>query len=80
MNRRRIGPRTCVIIGPRLKKFSDLHGQKKRSAEFAQVCPPVRDGRLAPSSPSPHTPKNPNADGTPRYQGTTDISDDFDAV
>ena len=68
---------TCVIIDT-LKKFTDLM-DKKRSSEFAQVCRRyvMAAGTIVALG---HTAKNPNADGTPRYQGTTDILEDFDAV
>lgn len=68
---------TCVIIDT-LKKFTDLM-DKKRSSEFAQVCRQyvMAGGTVVALG---HTAKNPNADGTPRYQGTTDILEDFDAV
>lgn len=68
---------TCVIIDT-LKKFSDLM-DKKRTSAFAQVCRQyvMAGGTVVALG---HTAKNPNADGTPRYQGTTDILEDFDAV
>jgi hypothetical protein len=68
---------TCVVIDT-LKKFTDLM-DKKRTSEFAQVCRQyvMAGGTIVALG---HTAKNPNADGTPRYQGTTDIYEDFDAV
>ncbi len=67
----------CVAIDT-LKKFTDLM-DKKRSSEFAQACRQfvMAGGTIVALG---HTAKNPNADGTPRYQGTTDILEDFDAV
>lgn len=67
----------CIVLDT-LKKFTDLM-DKKRSAEFAQVC------RLFVSAGGTiisiaHTTKNSNADGTPRYQGTTDMLEDGDAT
>ncbi len=68
---------TCVIIDT-LKKFTDLM-DKKRSSDFARVCRQftMAGGTVVALG---HTAKNPNADGSPRYQGTTDILEDFDAV
>lgn len=68
---------TCVIIDT-LKKFTDLM-HKTRTSEFAQICRRyvMAGGTIIALG---HTTKNPNADGTPRYQGTTDILDDFDSV
>lgn len=67
----------CLVLDT-LKKFTDLM-DKKRSAEFAQIC------RLFVSAGGTiisiaHTTKNSNADGTPRYQGTTDMLEDSDAA
>lgn len=68
---------TCVVIDT-LKKFTDLM-DKRRTSEFAQVCRRyvMAGGTIVALG---HTAKNPNSDGTPRYQGTTDILEDFDAV
>ena len=68
---------TLVAIDT-LKKFTDLM-DKRRASEFAQACRRyvMAGGTIVALG---HTAKNPNADGTPRYQGTTDILDDFDAV
>lgn len=68
---------TCIIIDT-LKKFTDLM-DKKRSSEFAQICRQyvMAGGTILALG---HTTKRPNADGTPQYQGTTDILEDFDAV
>jgi len=68
---------TCVVLDT-MKKFTDLM-DKKRSSEFAQVCRQyvMAAGTIVALG---HTAKNPNADGSPRYQGTTDILEDFDAV
>lgn len=67
----------CVTIDT-LKKFTDLM-DKKRCSEFNQV---LRQYAMAGGTivALGHTTKNPNADGTPRYQGTSDVLDDFDAV
>ena len=67
----------CLVLDT-LKKFTDLM-DKRRSAEFAQIC------RLFVSAGGTiislaHTTKNSNADGTPRYQGTTDMLEDSDAT
>jgi hypothetical protein len=67
-----------VVVLDTLKKFTDLM-DKKRSAEFAQTC------RLFVSAGGTiisigHTTKNSNNDGTPRYQGTTDMLEDGDAT
>lgn len=68
---------TCIVLDT-MKKFTDLM-DKKRSSEFAQVCRQyvMASGTIVALG---HTAKNPNADGSPRYQGTTDILEDFDAV
>lgn len=70
--------RGTVVVIDTLKKFANLM-DKGRSSEFAQVC---RDYVMAGGTiiALGHTAKNPNSDGTPRYQGTTDILEDFDAV
>lgn len=67
-----------VIIVDTLKKFTDPM-DKKRSSEFAQVCRQyvTAGGTIIALG---HTRKNPKADGTAQYQGTTDILEDFDAV
>ena len=68
---------TCVIIDT-LKKFTPLNDKKLTSA-FADACRQyVMDGGTILAL--GHTTKSPNADGTPRYTGTTDILEDFDAV
>lgn len=68
---------TCVVIDT-MKKFTDLM-DKKRTSETAQICRQYVSvgGSVIGLG---HTTKNPNADGTPRYQGGTDILDDFDCV
>jgi hypothetical protein len=70
--------RGTVVIIDTLKKFTNLM-DKGRSSEFANVC---RDYVAAGGTiiALGHTAKNKNADGSPRYQGTTDILEDFDAV
>lgn len=70
--------RGTVVIIDTLKKFTNLM-DKGRSSEFAQVC---REYVLAGGTiiALGHTAKSRNPDGTPRYQGTTDILEDFDAV
>ncbi|PVM76377.1 hypothetical protein [Caulobacter radicis] len=70
--------RSWPIIIDTLKKFTDLM-DKKRSSEFAQICRQyvMAGGTILALG---HTTKRPNADGTPQYQGTTDILEDFDAV
>lgn len=67
----------CVVIDT-LKKFTDLM-DKKRSSQFARICRQfvMAGGTIVALG---HTAKNPNSDGSPRYQGTTDILEDFDAV
>lgn len=66
-----------IIIIDTLKKFTNLM-DKGRSSEFAQVCREfvMMGGTIIALG---HTAKTPNADGSPRYQGTTDILEDFDA-
>lgn len=68
---------TCVIIDT-LKKFTPLNDKKLTSA-FAEACRQyvVGGGTILALG---HTTKSPNADGSPRYTGTTDILEDFDAV
>ncbi len=68
---------TCVIIDT-LKKFTPLN-DKKLTSVFAEACRQyvVGGGTILALG---HTTKSPNADGTPRYTGTTDILEDFDAV
>lgn len=68
---------TCVIIDT-LKKFTDLM-DKKRTREFADGCRRyvMAGGTIVALG---HTAKNPNADGSLRYQGGTDVLEDFDAV
>lgn len=68
---------TCIIIDT-LKKFIDLM-DKRRSSDFAQV---VRQFTMCGGTVVAlgHTTKKPNSDGTPLFQGTTDIRDDFDSV
>lgn len=70
--------RGSVVFIDVLKKFTNLM-DKGRSSEFAQVC---REFVMAGGTifALGHTAKSPNPDGTPRYQGTTDILEDFDAV
>jgi hypothetical protein len=70
--------RGSVVIIDTLKKFTNLM-DKGRSSEFAQVCREfvMMGGTIFALG---HTAKTPNPDGTPRYQGTTDILEDFDAV
>lgn len=68
---------TCIVIDT-LKKFTDLM-DKKRTSQFADVCRHyvMAGGTIIALG---HTTKRPKADGTPQYQGTTDILEDFDAV
>lgn len=68
---------SCIIIDT-LKKFTDpMH--KSRVSEFTQVCREyvMAGGTILALG---HTAKNRNPDGTLRYQGTTDVIDDFDAA
>lgn len=67
-----------VVVIDTLKKFANLM-DKKNSTEFSQVCRQftVAGGTIIALG---HTTKHSNEDGTPRYQGTTDILEDFDAV
>lgn len=72
-----VANQSCIIIDT-LKKFTPLN-DKRLSSEFAEACRQyVLDGGTILAL--GHTTKNPNADGTPRYTGTTDILEDFDAV
>ena len=67
-----------VIIIDTLKKVTDPMC-KKSSSDFGQRCREyvMAGGTIIALG---HTRKNPKADGTPQYQGTTDILEDFDAV
>lgn len=70
--------RGTLILIDTLKKFTDPMDKKQNSA-FAQVCRQyvMAGGTIIALG---HTRKTPKADGTPQYQGTTDILEDFDAV
>ncbi|WP_295207198.1 AAA family ATPase [uncultured Brevundimonas sp.] len=70
--------RGSVVIIDTLKKFTNLM-DKARSSSFANVCREyvMAGGTIIALG---HTAKNRNADGTLRYQGTTDILEDFDAA
>lgn len=70
--------RGTVVVIDTLKKFTNLM-DKGRSSSFAQVGREyvMAGGTIIALG---HTAKNRNADGTIRYQGTTDIIEDFDAV
>lgn len=70
--------RGTLIVIDTLKKFSDPMS-KKDNSEFAQVCRQyvMAGGTILALG---HTRKNSKSDGTPQYQGTTDIMEDFDAV
>lgn len=70
--------RGSVVIIDTVKKVTNLM-DKARSSEFGQVCRAcvMAGGTVVGLG---HTAKSPNSDGTPRYQGTTDILEDFDAV
>lgn len=67
-----------VFVIDTVKKVANLM-DKGRSSEFGQVCREavMGGGTIIGLG---HTAKNPNPDGSPRYQGTTDILEDFDAV
>ena len=68
---------SCIIIDV-LKRFTPLN-DKKLTTEFAEACRQfvMAGGTILALG---HTTKSPNPDGTPRYAGTTDILEDFDAV
>lgn len=68
---------TCVVIDT-AKKFVDLMS-KKDSSQFGKRC---REYTLAGGTVIliAHTAKNRNADGSLRYQGTTDFREDCDAM
>jgi len=70
--------RGSLIILDTVKKFVSLMDKSKASA-FAQVCRQVvmKGGTILGLA---HTTKNPNANGSFRYAGTTDLVDDFDAA
>ena len=70
--------RGTLIIIDTLKKFTDPMN-KKNSSDFGQICRQyvMAGGTIVALG---HTRKNPKADGTPQYQGTTDVLEDFDAV
>jgi hypothetical protein len=67
-----------IVVIDTLKKFTNLM-DKAMVTDFAQVCREfvLAGGTLIALG---HTTKNPFPDGTPKYQGTTDILEDFDAV
>jgi len=70
--------RGVLIIIDTVKKFAHLMDKKESSAmaqAFRQVA--MKGGSVLGLA---HTTKNPNADGTPRYAGTSDLVDDADAV
>jgi hypothetical protein len=68
---------TLIIIDT-YKKFTDLM-DKKRTSALNQICRQyvLAGGTVVALG---HTTKHPGADGTPRYQGGTDVLEDFDAV
>ncbi len=68
---------SCIVIDV-LKRFTPLN-DKKLTTEFAEACRQfvMAGGTILGLG---HTTKSPNPDGTPRYAGTTDILEDFDAV
>lgn len=67
-----------VVIIDTLKKFTNLMDK----AETSRIAQLFREFALANGTiiALGHTAKYPKPDGTPRYQGTTDILEDFDAV
>lgn len=70
--------RGTLIILDTVKKFVSLMDKSKASA-FTQACRQVvmRGGAILGLA---HTTKSPNANGSQRYAGTTDMVDDFDAA
>ena len=70
--------RGVLIIIDTAKKFTSLM-DKNRVSAFTQSCRMVvmEGGTILMFA---HTAKNPNADGTLRYSGTTDMVDDADAM
>lgn len=70
--------RGTLIILDTVKKFVSLMDKGKASA-FTQACRQVvmRGGTILGLA---HTTKSPNANGSQRYAGTTDMVDDFDAA
>lgn len=70
--------RGTVVIIDTLKKFASLM-DKGQASSFANVCREyvMSGGTIVALG---HTAKNRNADGSVRYQGTTDILEDFDAA
>ncbi|WP_162238758.1 hypothetical protein [Brevundimonas sp. Leaf363] len=70
--------RGTVVIIDTVKKFANLM-DKNSSSTLGDVCRQyvLAGGTVVGLG---HTRKNPKADGTPQYQGTTDILEDFDAV
>ncbi len=70
--------RGSLIILDTVKKFVSLMDKSKASA-FTQACRQVamRGGTILGLA---HTTKSPNANGSQRYAGTTDMVDDFDAA
>lgn len=67
-----------VVAIDTLKKFTNVM-DKARTADFNDVC---REFALAGGTiiALGHTTKNANPDGSPKYQGTTDVVEDYDAV
>ena len=70
--------RGALIILDTVKKFVSLMDKNKASA-FTQACRQVvmSGGTILGLA---HTTKSPNANGSQRYAGTTDMVDDFDAA
>jgi len=68
---------TCVVIDT-AKKFVDLMS-KKESSQFGKLCRAytIAGGTVVLIA---HVAKNRNADGSLRYQGTTDFREDCDAM
>lgn len=70
--------RGIFILVDTAKKFAQLM-DKKDSSAFGNACRQVAMNGGAVLNLA-HTTKSPNADGTPRYTGTTDLVEDADAA
>ncbi|MBW6524610.1 helicase RepA family protein [Sphingomonas sp. RHCKR47] len=70
--------RGVFVIIDTTKKFASLMDKREATA-FGTACRQVAMNGGAVLNLA-HTTKNPNADGTPRYSGTTDLLEDADAA
>lgn len=70
--------RGTLVVVDTIKKFTSLM-DKRLASDFADACRQftIRGGTVLGLA---HTAKNANPDGSPRYSGTTDLVEDFDAA